>query len=351
MPPNASLWGAVAVGTVVVLQMLLLLRLRRTLQRQRVEEREALARAAESAVRANEKRTRALLKAMPDLMFVQNRDGTYLDYHAPQPNDLFVPAEYFLGRNMKDILPPSLAEQFLRCFEQAMAEGGPVSLEYALPMSGEMLYYEARIVRRDEDTLVSTVRNITERKRAEQAVFEEKERAEVTLQSIGDAVISTDTEGRVTFMNGVAERLTGWTLDAALSRPLAEVFHIVNETSRLRVDNPTEKVLRTGAVVGLANHTVLIGRDGSEWPIADSAAPIYDDDRHVLGVVLVFHDVTEERRAERELAEQREWFETTLGSIGDGVIATDIRGRVVFMNPVAEHLTGWRLADARGRDC
>src|SRR5581483_7471560 len=137
----------------------------------------------------------------------------------------------------------------------------------------------------------------------------------------------------------------------ALGKPLADVFNVVNETSRARVDNPAERVIRSGAVVGLANHACLVSRDGTERPIADSAAPILDDERRILGVVLVFHDVTEQRRAERAIAEQREWFATTLASIGDGVIATDIRGRVAFMNPVAEHLTGYSVADAVDRPC
>src|SRR5690606_38684358 len=97
--------------------------------------------------------------------------------------------------------------------------------------------------------------------------------------------------------------------------------------------------------------TVLLHRDGSRRPIADSAAPIADGSGQAVGAVLVFRDVTEERKAEAALAEQREWFETTLESIGDAVIATDVQGRVAFMNPVAEHLTGWRLDQARGRSC
>jgi PAS domain S-box-containing protein len=128
------------------------------------------------------------------------------------------------------------------------------------------------------------------------------------------------------------------------------VFHIINEVSRKPVENPAALVIRSGRILGLANHTVLISRDGTERPISDSAAPIYDDGR-ILGVVLVFRDFTEQRRAEEALAEQREWFETTLESIGDAVIATDVRGHVVFMNPVAEHLTGWRFAQARERSC
>ena len=194
-------------------------------------------------------------------------------------------------------------------------------------------------------------RDITERKRTAAALAAQHEWFRVTLGSIGDGIIASDPHGHVTYMDNVAEALTGWSNDAANGKPLAEVFHIVNERTRQRVENPTGLVIRSGQVVGLANHTVLISRDGTERPISDSAAPIMDATGHVLGVVLVFRDFTEQRRAEEAIAEQREWFETTLESIGDAVIATDVRGRVVFMNPVAEHLTGWRMDSARDRAC
>ena len=148
-------------------------------------------------------------------------------------------------------------------------------------------------------------------------------------------------------MNSTAERLTGWRAEDAHGRPLHDVFHIVNEKTREVVDNPAAVVMRLGETVGLANHTLLIGQDGVERLIADSGAPIRGDDGSVIGVVLVFRDVSEQRRADEAIAEQREWFETTLESIGDAVIATDVQGRVAFMNPVAEHLTGWRIDEAR----
>jgi PAS domain S-box-containing protein len=118
-----------------------------------------------------------------------------------------------------------------------------------------------------------------------------------TLRSIGDAVVATDTGGRVTFMNPIAETLTGWSADEARGRPLPEVFSIFNEDSRQPVPNPVEKVLREGTIVGLANHTMLARRDGTEIPIDDSAAPILDPSGSLFGVVLVFRDVTEDKRA------------------------------------------------------
>ena len=144
------------------------------------------------------------------------------------------------------------------------------------------------------------------RDEAESLLFTEKERAQVTLASIGDAVITTDVAGHVEFLNSVAEQLTGWSSAEAAGRPLEEVFRIINEVSRAEVVNPVEIVLRTGAVVGLANHTVLIRRDGAELNIEDSAAPIRDRQGEITGVVLVFHDVTKAH----EMAKQMSWAAT-----------------------------------------
>ena len=120
----------------------------------------------------------------------------------------------------------------------------------------------------------------------------------VTLASIGDAVITTDAQGRVTFLNAEAERLTGWKYAEAAGQPLPTVFHIISQETRGAVENPVEKVLRTGMVVGLANHTLLIARDGCERIIDDSGAPIRQADGKITGVVLVFRDNTEKKQAE-----------------------------------------------------
>jgi PAS domain S-box-containing protein len=111
--------------------------------------------------------------------------------------------------------------------------------------------------------------------------------------------MATDTEGKIVRMNHVAERLTGWKFEEAVGQPLPEVFKIVNGNTRKEVENPVDKVLREGKVVGLANHTVLISRDGTEYQIADSGAPIMEEGGSVKGVVLVFRDVTEEYRLQQ----------------------------------------------------
>jgi PAS domain S-box-containing protein len=143
-------------------------------------------------------------------------------------------------------------------------------------------------------------REITRRQQAELALREQTELVRVTLASIGDAVIATDPAGLVTFANPVAEQLTGWKQPEAAGHRLDEVFRIVNEATRMPVESPAARVLREGNVVGLANHTLLVARDGTLRPIDDSGAPIRDADGNILGVVLVFRDVTERRSFERE---------------------------------------------------
>jgi PAS domain S-box-containing protein len=143
-------------------------------------------------------------------------------------------------------------------------------------------------------------RRLGEQQRTAQLLAEHRDRLQVTLASIGDAVLSTDEKGCVQILNPVAGHLVGWSPAEAEGRPLAEVFHIVNEETRQPAEDPVAKAIRLGMVVGLANHTIVISRDGRETPIEDSAAPIKDAKGKVLGVVLVFRDVSERKSFERE---------------------------------------------------
>ena len=192
-------------------------------------------------------------------------------------------------------------------------------------------------------------RETDERHAAEQSERLQKEEFRVTFSSIGDAVITTDTEGKVVTLNPVAEDLTGWREADAQGQPLDTVFRIVNETTRRVAENPALRALREGVIVGLANHTVLLARDGTERPIDDSAAPIRDHRNQVLGCVLVFRDITERRKAEQQIWESRERLRITLASIGDGVIVADTEGRVRSLNAEARRLTGWSEEEATGR--
>ncbi len=147
-------------------------------------------------------------------------------------------------------------------------------------------------------------REIRRRQHAESTLAAQEQLLRVTLESIGDCVITTNAAGNITFMNDVAQTQTGWSLAEAIGRPLNDVFTIIDETTRAPAENPASKVLREGKVVGLANHTILVRKDGSEQPIDDSAAPIRNEAGDTLGVVLVFRDITQRRMLEREVQQR-----------------------------------------------
>jgi PAS domain S-box-containing protein len=186
---------------------------------------------------------------------------------------------------------------------------------------------------------------IAQRREIEDSLRRQRETLEVTLSSIGDAVIVTDAQGRVTFLNAVAENLTGWSAQAATNEPLENVFRIVNERTGRAVDNPVSKVLETGGIVGLANHTVLVARDGRRIPIDDSAAPIRLAGGALFGIVLIFRDITERRRAE----ETRAWLAAIVDSSDDAIVSRTLDGIITTWNPGATRLFGYQPEEMVGR--
>jgi len=168
--------------------------------------------------------------------------------------------------------------------------------------------------------------------RVEKALQHTKESLLTTLHSIGDAIIVTDKAGHVVIMNPVAERLTGWKETEATGRPLDEVFHIINEETHRMVEDPVARVLREGVVIGLANHTLLIAKDGREIPIADSGAPIQDEEGRVTGVVLVFRDQTKAREAQRAAQEAREYAESIVATVREPLVILDAQLKVISAN-------------------
>ena len=178
--------------------------------------------------------------------------------------------------------------------------------------------------------LAGAFNEMADRRKGDEAALRESERnLHATLDSIGDAVIAADTSGGVTRMNPVAESLTGWQSSEAEGRPLTEVFHIVNAKTREPAIDPVQKILEEGNIVGLANHTMLIARDGTEYQIADSGSPIRDDAGGITGVVLVFRDVTEDYAVRQALGESEEKFRTLTVHSPVGMFLDDAKGNAI----------------------
>ena len=234
-----------------------------------------------------------------------------LDRRITYVNDAFVSMfgytkEELIGQRIASIYAedqiPKLEEEVLPVTVEAGGWSGEL---VGRRKSGELfpVMVSASRVEDKEGNVVATMathRDISELKRVEDSLQEVQERFVVTLKSIGDGVIATDTEGRITLMNDMAQELTGWKIDEATGQPSHEILNILNEATRNPVDDPIANVLSGDNVVGLGNHSVLIAKDGTERAIADSGAPIKGSDGTTIGVVLVFRDVTEQRKVEKE---------------------------------------------------
>ncbi len=173
----------------------------------------------------------------------------------------------------------------------------------------------------------------------------------VTLTSIGDAVLTTDAGACVTNLNPVAERLTGFTQAEAVGRPVGDIFHIISKLNRSPSAIPVAEALERGTIQGLANHTVLISRDGSEYDIADSCAPIRNRERRIVGTVLVFRDVTSEYKAQQAQRDSAVRVQTILDTVVDGIVTIHASGSTVeSVNHATEHIFGYTAAEINGRD-
>ena len=257
----------------------------------------------------SEVRYRAIVEDQTELITRYLADGTitfvnraYALYFGRSPEEL-------VGSHYQPVIFEADREQVTQLVTSMNADNPVAVIENRVIVDGEVRWtlWHNRMLVDEQGQFIefqSVGRDITALKQTEARLFHEKELAQVTLRSIGDAVITTDATGRVEYLNPVAESLTRWTQSAAQGLPLVEVFRIVHETTREPVQNPVEEALQENKIVGLANHTVLIARNGHEIAIEDSAAPIHDREGQIIGAVMVFHDVTQTRTLSRQLTWQ-----------------------------------------------
>jgi PAS domain S-box-containing protein len=331
----------------------------------------------EEALRVSEEHFRQLVAGVQDYaIFLLDSQGRIASWNAGAQRIKGYAAEEIIGKHFSCFYTPEAntagwPEQELR---RAAAEGRFEDESWRVRKDGSRFWANVVItaLRNEDGSLrgfLKITRDLTERKQAEenarrllqeQAARKAAEEAErqvrtseewlrVTLASIGDAVIATDTGGRVKFINPVAQSLTGWAPEEAEGQPLERVFPILHEETRLPVEHPVAKVIREGVVVGLGNHTALVARDGTEKPIEDSAAPITDAEGNVQGVVLVFRDVTEKRRSLRAMRESEARKAAILETALDCIVTINHEGKIVDFNPAAEKTFGFSRAEAIGQ--
>jgi PAS domain S-box-containing protein len=311
---------------------------------------------------------RELLRT-PDLisdpLLLLSSDGTIDTPSHSLVTQLGVPAEALIGRRLDALAAVSAAaiQEYVRACAQS---ANVVQGSFMLRRRAETIALQARGIAYPPGDAPSAshvlLRLVTRNASAEQAGADPQSQArhwrevedslrrqsqilEVTLASIGDAVVVTDAGGRVTFLNSVAEQLTGWSSQACRGQPLKDVFRVINERTRVPVIDPVAKVIETGMIVGLANHSVLLARDGREIPIDDSAAPIRLPDGQLFGVVLIFRDITEQRRAELT----RGWLASIIESSDDAIVSKTLDGRITSWNPGAVRLFGYAPEEIIGK--
>ncbi|MEM6251508.1 MAG: EAL domain-containing protein [Cyanobacteria bacterium P01_D01_bin.156] len=279
-----------------------------------------------------------LVEAIPVGIFRTDKNGHCIYVNQCWCTIVGISASKAQGTEWLTAIHPNDRDRVYQGWYQAVQSNQPFQAEYRVqtPAGVVTWVFGQAAVEYDSNGssigYAGTITDITSRKLLEIALETEKEIAQVTLDSIGDAVITTDSSGRVNYLNPVAEGMTGWTTQAAHGLPLTEVFNIVNETTREPATNPVACILANGTITGLGNHTILIRRDGTEFSIEDSAAPILNRQKRLIGVVMVFHDVTQSRSLAQQLSWQashdsltqlfnRRYFETTL----ENMVATAVQ--------------------------
>ncbi len=264
----------------------------------------------EDRLRNSEARYRGLFENVVDGVYIASRDGDLIAANPALVEMLGFDSVEDLkaaGRTTMLYVNPIDRE---RVFARLEAEGFVRNFEYRLRRKdGEeiVVLENARAVCDDDGSIIAhegTITDITDRKHAETRIFEEKERAQVTLQSIGDGVITTDADGCVDYINPVAQDLVAWDMRSARGKPVTDIMTIINEHTRATVDNPVMRCLKEGRVITLAENSILINKSGDEVPIQDSAAPIRDRIGNIIGSVMVFHDTSKESRLFRQLSYQ-----------------------------------------------
>jgi PAS domain S-box-containing protein len=262
----------------------------------------------EDALRESEERFRAIFESTTDCILVWDRDYNYIYANQASIDHVATTRDKVIRKNIRDGLGhiPDFMRLWMSRVDRVFETGAPMRVEDAVPVGDRLVYSESVLspIRDPRGKMIAVgvvYRDVTERKKAEQALAAEKERLAVTLQSIADGVIATDKEGKAILLNAVAQEVTGWRQEAAVGKPLRELFDAVDGKTRQKREDPVQLVLKSDRPVESATDSVLLRRGGDERIVTYSASPIRDGRGETIGVVLAFRDVTEQRKMEEEL--------------------------------------------------
>jgi PAS domain S-box-containing protein len=273
---------------------------------------------AVEALQRSEALYRTLVQSLPDsAVLLFDRELRFLVVEGESLTKHGFPQGEVEGKTLWEVMSSQSAEELEPYYRAALAG---LKHSFETDYAGRSFLVQAVPVKDDQGQIFAGMLlslDITSLKDAERLVAAEKEQLAVTLRSIGDGVITTDLTGRVTLLNRVAEKMTGWKQEAAKGQPLSVIFQVIDELTRQVLPNPVEAALASGTVVELPNHALLVARDGTERHIADSAAPIRDRDSQILGAVLVFRDVTDQQRLEAEMLKSSQL--EALGVLAGGI--------------------------------
>jgi len=306
-------------------------------------------------------RLKATMEALPDMFFELDLAGRFIDFKGSSFHKLASSPEIFLGKLLTDVLPIGIAARFVNALTKVVHKKQRQVVDYMLKIDGQPSYFEAIMVPKLKgekvESVISLVRDISDRKIMAQTIKESQENLSVTLDSIGDGVITTDNHGFITRMNPIAEKMCGWSLKEAKGKLYDEVFCIINSKTGKKVQSPISRVLKEGIIVGLANHTVLISKTGVKYQISDSAGPIKREDGEIIGVVMVFQDVTEKYQMEEiirkgELRYRYLFEQSPIGILqfDNGFIITDINKKFAsIMGLGRDKILGVNLKDIKDK--
>jgi PAS domain S-box-containing protein len=261
---------------------------------------------AEKEYKNSQEKFKNIFHSGHDAIFIFDLEGKILDVNKTMLKMFGVTRDEALKGDIRSFSSPENRFEKLDELWGSVLESNSRELEWIAIRPNDRSTFHVqmnfkKIIYEERDAVCGTVRDITERKEAEKKADEDREKFAITLRSIGDGVIATDVHERVEFLNYVSEELTGWSSEEAVGRPVSGIFHLIDEKTRVKIETPVTRVIRTGKMVLLTENVILKAKNGSEHNIADSAAPIIDSEGNMKGVVLVFRDVTGRIKSEKEL--------------------------------------------------